>query len=396
MILSSDRGDDIKLLGEGRNDYAVSIDKGPYVISETWTFLNKQDLYLVSLRDGSRKNICKGLSGFVNVSPGGHYVIWSDLDKGAFFSFRVSDGVTRCLTDGLGVNFFDEDNDRPHKPFPYCTLFAWTDDDESVLISDRYDIWQIRLDNGAALNLTDGYGRKNKIRFRYARLGADGLTDEEKMLDVQQGVTVGDRLVLTAYDEGRILNGYALIKAGVSKEPSVYLDTMSFTGAVKSSGSDVVAFQKGSFSVPEDLYITQDYWQTARKVYQINPQQKEFSWGTARKVEWNAYDGTPMRGILYVPEGVKTKCPMIVYFYERRSETLRDYIEPDFSRSRINISFMCSNGYAVFEPDVIFKTGHPGESAFNCIVSGTEAVCKEFPFIDRDNIGIQGRAGEDI
>jgi dipeptidyl aminopeptidase/acylaminoacyl peptidase len=46
----------------------------------------------------------------------------------------------------------------------------------------------------------------------------------------------------------------------------------------------------------------------------------------------------------------------------------------------------------VFVPDIKYKTGYPGESAFNCIVSGTNAMADQFSFIDRDHIGIQGHS----
>ncbi len=392
LRLTSNMNDDIRLLGEGGGEYALSIDKGPYAISDSWTFLNEQDLYLVSLKDGFRKEIAKQLRGFVSTSPKGHYIVWANLDEGKFYSYRISDGKRICLTDSQGVNFFDEENDRPHKPFPYCSVPSWTEDDESVLLCDRYDIWQIGLGDGKAVNLTSGFGRENKIIFRYADLSGTELTDSEKMLDTHLNIVKSDGFIVTAFDETLKRNGLAHLKIGASVKPLAVLDTMSFTDAVKASKADAIVYQKGNFEVPADLYITKDYWRTQTRLSDINPQRNDYSWGTARRVEWKAYDGTQMTGILYVPESVGDSCPMIVYFYERRSETLYDWIEPGLVKSRINISYMCSNGYAVFVPDVVFKTGHPGESAYNCIVSGTEAICQQFPFIDRNHIGMQGHS----
>lgn len=83
---------------------------------------------------------------------------------------------------------------------------------------------------------------------------------------------------------------------------------------------------------------------------------------------------------------------MIVYFYERKSETLYDWSEPALSRSRISIPYMVSNGYAVFVPDIVYESGHPGKSAYNCIISGTESVCRQFPCIDSNRLGIDGQS----
>ena len=83
---------------------------------------------------------------------------------------------------------------------------------------------------------------------------------------------------------------------------------------------------------------------------------------------------------------------MISYFYERRSESLYDFIEPRPSRSTVNLAFYCSRGYVVFVPDIRYQVGHPGESAYNCIVSGVKAMCAQYPFIDSTRLAIQGQS----
>lgn len=392
--LPSNPNDEVRLLGGGSKDYALSLDREPYMISESWDYKNRQDLYLVSLRDGSRKEIAKNLSGFVSVSPAGSCIAWFDLDKRQWFSYKTADGSAKCLTSKTGVNFFIEDNDRPREAFPYCQSPVWTDDDESLLVSDRYDIWQLSSDGSGAVNLTSGYGRKNGVRFRCSAIPDRKLSEEEKTLDNLKGIDPKEKLYLKAFEEGSMRQGLASVEPGSAKEPYVFLDTMSFSIAAKAGKADVVAFLKGNFSAPEDLYLTNDDWKSSSRITDANPQRDDYSWGTARQVKWTAYDGTPLSGILYVPElaGAGSKCPMIVYFYERLSETLYDWTEPALSLARINIPYMCSNGYAVFVPDVVFKTGHPGESSFNCVVSGTEAMLEQFPFIDKANIGVNGQS----
>ena len=83
---------------------------------------------------------------------------------------------------------------------------------------------------------------------------------------------------------------------------------------------------------------------------------------------------------------------MMIYFYEKRSETLYYYIEPRPSRSTVNIPFYCSRGYVVFVPDIVYKVGHSGESAYNCIVSGAKSMCQQFQFVDSTKMAIQGQS----
>ena len=45
----------------------------------------------------------------------------------------------------------------------------------------------------------------------------------------------------------------------------------------------------------------------------------------------------------------------------------------------------------VFVPDIVYQPGHPGESAYNCIVSGAQSLTK-LPWIDADHMAIQGQS----
>ena len=67
------------------------------------------------------------------------------------------------------------------------------------------------------------------------------------------------------------------------------------------------------------------------------------------------------------------KYPVIVYFYEKYSDDLNVHYVPQPSRSTVNFTFYNSNGYIVFVPDITYRTGEPGRSAYDDIISGTMA-----------------------
>lgn len=54
--------------------------------------------------------------------------------------------------------------------------------------------------------------------------------------------------------------------------------------------------------------------------------------------------------------------------------------------------FYYSLGYVVFVPYIVYKVGHPGESAYNCIVSGAKSMCHQFQFVDSTKMAIQGQS----
>jgi dipeptidyl aminopeptidase/acylaminoacyl peptidase len=125
----------------------------------------------------------------------------------------------------------------------------------------------------------------------------------------------------------------------------------------------------------------------------LNLQQSDYVWGDVELYKWEAYDGTDMEGLLYKPSNFDStkKYPMIVYFYEKYSDNLHRYYVPKPSHSTINFTEYVSNGYVIFVPDIVYQTGKPGESAYNCIVSGTKSLMKE-NWIDTNKIGIQGQS----
>jgi dipeptidyl aminopeptidase/acylaminoacyl peptidase len=57
----------------------------------------------------------------------------------------------------------------------------------------------------------------------------------------------------------------------------------------------------------------------------------------------------------------------------------------------VNMSYLVSNDYVVFVPDIVYQEGKPGASAYNAIVSGVEAV-EDLGFIDSKNMAIQGQS----
>ena len=82
----------------------------------------------------------------------------------------------------------------------------------------------------------------------------------------------------------------------------------------------------------------------------------------------------------------------MVYFYEKNAHTLYNSRNPSPSRSTVNIPYFVSNGYVVFVPDVYFTDGHPGKSAMRSIMPGVEMLEKTYPWIDSDNMAIQGQS----
>lgn len=167
-----------------------------------------------------------------------------------------------------------------------------------------------------------------------------------------------------------------------------------FRGLAKARDAEVYRFQRETVSDYREVYITNSPKLDNAKVFsETNPQQKDYIYPTVQLVEWTSLDGDKLQGKLYKPENVDPlkDYPMVTYFYDRESDTLHQYQTPAPSASTVNIAWFVSNGYFVFVPDIVYRTGYPGESAMSCIVSGVNHVVENHN-VDPKRIGIQGQS----
>ena len=394
--------DEISLTQGGDGDWALSVDNTAYRLTSAWDSNEYTDVSLVSLKDGSRREVLHKVSGTPEISPEGKYLYWYDCDDWQWHTYKVATGEQFNLTADCRTAFYDEENDRPMFPEPYDYRPEWTEGDEYVLINDRYDLFRFAPDGSSIQKLTDG--RPVKVQFRHGDPVDHGFTAADQRLGLGHPYSAKDRIWLTSFSETTKENGYGYVDGFSGKvKTDHFLDGYSFGSPVVAEKADVIAFTKGNFRTPANLYVSpgalrrqtlQSRVASASRLSKINPQQTEYRWGDVELVHWTAYDGTPLDGLMFIPEGIAEgeKVPLMVYFYEKNSETMFSPRTPAPSRSVVNVPMYVSNGYAVFIPDVVYKTGHPGESAYNCIVSGTEAMCDRYGFIDRDRMAIQGQS----
>jgi dipeptidyl aminopeptidase/acylaminoacyl peptidase len=105
------------------------------------------------------------------------------------------------------------------------------------------------------------------------------------------------------------------------------------------------------------------------------------------------WDSIPRTGLLVKPAGYDKlrSYPTIVNFYERSSDELHDHRTPAPHRSTINYAFYASRGYVIFNPDISYTTGYPGESAYKIVMSGVTSLFKD-RIADPNHIGLQGHS----
>lgn len=365
-------------------DWALLRDPGEAIVSQQWDYYAPEKLSIVNTTTGELRNISEVYSDTSELSPEGKFVYW--FKDGNWFAYSIKSGMIINMTAELPYPVWDESDDHPGVRQPYGDA-SWSEGDSRFLVYDRYDIWSVDPEGKETpLNLTKSYGRNSDIKIRY--INTHGK--ERRYLKK------GDLMTLSLFNYKDKRNGLASMKYGTPSNPEhVLLDTLSFTQIHQALDAPSFSFIEANFSVMPNVWLApKGDFPKAFQASDSNPQVKDYNWGTARLVRWNAYDGTPSEGVLYVPENLDPtkKYPMLCVFYETGSEDLyRHYImEPSWSW--VNYPFYVSRGYVVFVPDIHYKAGLPGECAWNFVCSGAEAMCDAYPWIDRERIGIDGQS----
>lgn len=371
---------------EGDGDIFVGVTDFGKRVESQWLGTTRKDIYVVNANTGEKKRICENLHGQVYPSPSGSKVMWYDRVARQYF---IWDGqTTRNVTARIKVPLYQEDWDTPDAPANYG-IVKWEEEEDYVLVNDRFGIWKVHSQAAKEPVYLLG-NREKKYRFRYLQ------TDPEERF-----LRPGQSILLSTFDENNKFAG--LWRGSYTGEPTIqksllplHADDGHLIGPVqKAKNADHYLFTLESFTEPADLYhwYSTEEGPDGNKISAINPQQSGYLWGSAELFRWKAYNGKEATGIVYKPENFdpKKKYPMIVYFYEKLSDGLFDYKEPAPIRSAINVPYFVSNGYIIFIPDIEYKTGYPGQGAYDYIVSGARAIVKR-GWADSTLIGIQGHS----
>ena len=361
--------------------YALGFARKPYLKEISWDADSKQDIYLIDLNNGARKMILEAWQSSAYLSPLGRYVAYYDELDSSWNSFSIKSATHHKLTADIPVCFAQEEFDMPTTPGPYG-MKGWTEEEDRMMVYDRYDIWLFNPEGKKdPLRLTNG--RETKLQYRYIDLDPE-----------MEYIPDDSPILVRSFDE--ITKDFTFCNLNINDKGSLtklYEGPYRFTVPKKAKENGELIWQRMSFTEYPDLWISRRDFSDARKISNANFQQDDYNWGTVELVHWTSADGADLDGLLYKPEdfSADSSYPMIVYFYERYSDALHAHYVPKPSRSTVNFTYYVSNGYLVFVPDIVYKTGFPGQSAYNSIVSGTLKLM-ENSWVDKEHIGIQGQS----
>lgn len=359
---------------------AVGTTSTPYAIEAMWGE-GGSDVYLVDGTTGTRTLVARRLeTGGAQLSPGARYLTW--FADGHWMARDVATGQTRNLTERIaGVRFDQETWDTPSTP-PSWGSAGWTAGDQSFVVYDQHDLWELDPAGGRAPRMvTDSMGRRNGMRFRVIRTDPD-----------ERYLSTSTPLLLSAFHLTTKQDGFYTDRLGAAGAPQrIIMADASFGTPIKARRADVYVVTRSTFRDFPDLHTGARLDQLTR-ISDANPQQREFRWGSAELVEWRSDDNQPLQGILFKPDDFdpSRKYPMVVYFYEKLSDGLHNYVMT-YPRNTVQPTWYVSNGYLVFFPDINYGTGYPGPDALKSIVPGVQSLVAR-GFVDPAAIGTAGQS----
>lgn len=365
------------IIHNNKDKFALGRSSIPYLKLRTWDGWY-DDYYIVDIKTGERSRILEKQQGSVNFSPAGHFVLYY-TDK-HWYLYNVEEKSRINLTVNLDVPFDNEDHDYPMAS-PGYGIGGWTEDDEAVLIYDKYDIWKFDTEDGSPVNLTQSYGRNNELTLRIKDL------DEEKDYFSNDEI-----LLLTGFHNKE---KYTAFYKTVIEKPGVTLilnenKKLSLIGKAEESGE--ILYSRETYDEFPDLWVTTDMFSNVKKLTNLDKQREPFAWGKAELLEWNSIDGIPIQGVVIKPGNYEAgkRYPVLVYYYRFFSQRVHEFNDMVINH-RPNFPYYASNDYIVFLPDIRFDIGRPGYSATKCLVPGVQKLI-DTGLADPEGIGLHGHS----
>ena len=353
-----------------------------------WNMHGLKSVYLVSLKDGARilinNNLPFYLANSYVLSYNENYVYYYDVKSRNYYSYCIRDNTRRNLSASLHARWtIPENSEQPGNSYSPYRIAKLIKNEDAVLIYDQHSIYA--LDPTAktpAVKLAGLLQGGDDLKIRLLPSHPNQYIDQQHqyIFSVFNHKDKREALFQSKIDSLKYWTNFRL-------QP-YYFDDLE---PIKAKDTNLYFVTRVTAETSPNTYMTSDF-SHYQPMTDLHPE-SAYNWMTSELVTWKASNGRMDQGILYKPENFDPlkKYPLLVYYYERLSDELHHFLPPELSTGLLNIPMYVSHGYLVFVPDIHYRIGWPGRSAYDAVVSGVNYLC-ERKYVDRARMGLQGHS----
>ncbi len=365
------------------NNYFLAFSDDAYKY-QTWESPSPSNLYRIDAKTGEMVLLRSKTYFDAELTPKGDQFIYFNERENQYFIHSIENPSDKCITCAVKTNLFADMNGVAERPSP-LGIIGFADKGNSLLIQSENDILVYSLQSGKTKSIISKLQKNatdTNYRYKIQHLATDSIyISAENSLLIQFNRITKSEIVFQLSGTFEELTFQEQINSAHH-----YL---SFKKAKK--GSNYLFLRSSNQDFP-DLYVQKGT--ISERLSNANPQQKEYNWSTVEMISWKSYQGIELSGLLYKPENFdpNKSYPLMVYFYEMYSDEIHNHYAPKPTASIIYPTEYASAGYCVLIPDIRYQLGHPANSAYDCIMSGTDEVLKRYSNIDPKRLGLQGQS----
>jgi len=380
-LLNSDALPKFFLAGKGR--YVISFH--PYAYEPQFDYFSPVDYYLTDLHTKENKLLfAKHSSNLLEVLPslGGKYILYFK-DKNWWY-YDLAKELHLPITKDMNVAFYDELNDYSEDADAYGVV-GWTAEDRTVLLYDRYDIWEFEPKTGRMILLTEG--RNKKIVYRLPTHLKSNVTKNFDGYNSNE-IEINNGLFLMANTD----NGDSGFCFWEKNKPMTPFLKAANTSQFHIKEKDMVYIEQ-RFDLPPQLMKNNRQFKESLLV-QSNPSYGKYDWGRAVAIDYTNSKGQALKGYLCYPNHyeIGKQYPMIVHIYQKQFRDVYIFEPPSlYPMEGFVPSNYTTQGYFIFFPDIVFDLKAIGSSSLDCTLSGVNTVLERGE-VNRKKIGLIGHS----
>ncbi|MFI3263161.1 MAG: prolyl oligopeptidase family serine peptidase, partial [Rikenellaceae bacterium] len=367
---------------DGEGNIVLTTVNEPYKIEAMWEGKSRSDVYIYDVTTKAKELVAKETTSRISISPSSKYLYWYQAADSSWYSYSVATKERFKLTNTCEFTMYDHLNDVPDYPRENGAI-GWSENDETFYVNGRYDLWALDPERKTTPKRITTNGKETNTTYRVVK-----FDDDKKFF------TKKDKLFLSTFDNTTKGSGYAEVSIAGGTPTVLASGLLRYGVPTKAKNSDNIIFTQETFTQAPNIHLSTTSLKESKQLTDINPQQKDFNWGTdVELVEWVSLKGDTLQGLLFKPENFDPtkKYPMICNFYEKDSHNRFGYRMPETHRSTIDYHYYTSNGYVIFNPDVKYYDGYPGQSCYDAVMPGIDMVLEK-GFVDPKHIGAQGHS----